>query len=128
MYFFELISWDSRNEDKFKYKIIKKTDRQMGELQYGIWYSELHGAWITVGEERKKQVLSQWDLGQHTKQLLPITKFNDPKDCHSKRIMDLCPINNPSSIATCSLDKTIKIWDFLEGYLIAVYIYIYIYL
>ncbi|CDW71705.1 UNKNOWN [Stylonychia lemnae] len=77
-------------------------------IQSRIWHMPNHKCWITAGRDLK---LRQWDPFK-TESL--ITTFNEDLKLHNQEIMDVCEIDNPFSIATCSLDKKIVIYNLIE--------------
>ncbi|EGR31708.1 hypothetical protein IMG5_103520 [Ichthyophthirius multifiliis] len=101
----QIIFWDSNVNQKFV-KTFKLTD-----LQTGIWYLPLHKLWITADEENN---LKTWYFipsylyidSKHNK-----LKFDKILKFHSKKITDVCELNQPKIIVSSSLDGFICLWD-----------------
>ena len=66
----------------------------------------LHRTWITASRDYKINV---WDINKD--QPIVYQYF-----VHTDSIMDACEISSPLSIATCSLDRTIVLYNIIEGF------------
>jgi len=107
-------------------------------VQYAIWYLEKHKAWITASRiPEKKDGIKKSKLPISLEETIPTKNdkllgpnfFNDwsfnsigPSisvirtiKAHNAQIMDCLEIRQPPSIATCSLDQKIRIWDLATG-------------
>lgn len=89
-------------------------------LLTGIWYLENHKCWLTSGKDMairqmniKRYYEEEWDWNKK-KINDTIFKFSG----HTDLIMHIIEINLPHSIASCSLDKTIRIYNLKERFLI----------
>ena len=73
-------------------------------LQTKVWFMPKHKAWLTTG---KDFLLRQWNIS-------PIAQkheMGEPVQLHSDLITDCCEVLSPFCIATCSLDRTIVLYD-----------------
>ena len=67
-----------------------------------------HKAWLTAGKDFK---LRQWNIS-------PIAQkheMGEPVQLHSDMLTDCIEITNPFCVATCSLDRTIVLYDLKNG-------------
>jgi len=77
-------------------------------LQQRIWYMQKAQVWLTAGRDFK---LRWWDTDR-------LGSLKRTFDIHTDEITCCIEIKNPACIATCSLDRTIVMYDLANGEII----------
>lgn len=93
---------------KVKYKFLKKVEAEKlaGCKQLTIWYIHQKKLWLTAGEDFK---LREWDFSRQGEVIRTFGKHQDIVTC-------CINIEVPTNcIATCSLDRTIMIYEMTHG-------------
>ena len=70
-----------------------------------VWYMAQHKEWLTAGKDFK---IRKWNISPIVPNKL---KDNEPQQLHSDKITDCVEITSPLSVATCSLDHSIVLYD-----------------
>lgn len=89
---------------KSKIKIDYLKSCQTPCIQTGIWYLEKQKLWLTGGKDFK---LRQWEIPLGIKDGVMLQEI----DIHTDEISDCVEVLNPKCVATCSMDKTIVLFD-----------------
>ncbi|CDW78217.1 UNKNOWN [Stylonychia lemnae] len=85
-------------------------------IQTGIWYLPRHDIWLSAGKDNK---IHQWNISKYDDDP-PSAMHKYSFGGHTDQIMDLVELKIPKCIATASLDKTIRLFNIEEKYLIKV--------
>lgn len=91
-----------RNRGRFE--LFHQIETTQQELQTKVWFMPKHKAWLTAGKDFK---LRQWNISPIAQK----REMGDPVQLHSDLITDCQEILSPFCIATCSLDRTIVLYD-----------------
>jgi WD40 repeat protein len=85
----------------------------MGTIMLKIWYLRQAGLWATAGADHK---LYTWNV--HNNPLSDEYQVGRGLSLHYDQITDCVEINDPKCICTCSMDRSIVMYDLQQGYVI----------
>jgi len=85
-------------------ELFHKVDTGGAEVQTKLWFLPKHKVWLTAGKDFK---LRQWNISP----LADKKEMIEAVQLHSDLITDCVEVLSPFCIATCSLDRSIVLYD-----------------